>query len=385
MIEPLGGHAGMNFYDLELARGLREYGVTTRLYTCDQTLESSEPGVSILKPFRALYGSRSKAIAGLRFLRGLLWSARDTRRHRIKVVHLHYFQYGLRELACCVILKALRMRIVATAHDITPFSRPEGLSVFGTVMRLSDHVIVHNKFSAGMLADRLDSMSRPPPLSVIRHGNFIAHLKLLDSSAARRRLGLPEERPVILFFGQVKPEKGLEELLKAFARYQSEGGNGLLYVVGRPMAHAKEDYVSIAHKLGLADNVKFDLRYVSDEEASACYSAADLVVLPYREIFQSGVLLMAMSHGRPVLCSDLPAMQEVVSHGETGLIFTAGDVDALAAALSQSLGDVEALKMMGSRAAAEMAEHYSWKEIGKRTAKVYRQALGAEVANDSQK
>lgn len=376
VIEPVGGHAGMNHYDIELARGLHHCGVHIRLYTCDETTEVDEPGITILKPFKRLYGHGFKMARGIKFLGGLGWAACDARRFRVKVAHLHYFQYGLRELACCIVLKALGIKVVATAHDIKPFSQPEGLSMFKTVVRLTDQVIVHNKFSARMLCREAGFDAVMPPVSVVPMGNFLASATPIERSEARSILSLSDTEPVVLFFGQLKPEKGLDDLLKAFATHKREGGKGFLLVAGRTMAYAREDYVRLAEELCLSKDVRFDLRYIPDEEVSAYYSAADLVVLPYKEIYQSAVLLMAMSYGRAVLGSDLPAMREVIKAGETGLMFKSGDLTSLVNALASALQDRKFLDELGRNALIEMQQHYNWNDFGARTLDIYLQALG---------
>jgi glycosyltransferase involved in cell wall biosynthesis len=142
------------------------------------------------------------------------------------------------------------------------------------------------------------------------------------------------------------------------------------------MPHATEDYVELAKTLQLSNNVRFDMRYIPDEEANAYYSAADLVVLPYREIYQSAVLLMAMSHGRAVLGSDLPPIKAVIEHGVTGVLFKAGDVDSLTAALSHAILDIHELELLGRNAANVMRTDYSWDRIGYHTKNVYLAAAG---------
>ena len=88
---------------------------------------------------------------------------------------------------------------------------------------------------------------------------------------------------------------------------------------------------------GLHENVRLDIRYIPDEQVSNYYCAADFVVLPYKKIFQSGVLLMAMSYGTPVITSNIPGMTEIVTDGINGLTFQSEDVASLAASLLGAL------------------------------------------------
>ena len=207
VVEPVGGHAGMNYYDIELVRGLGLAGVDACLYTCDETTETSQAGVSIEKPFKSIYGGDWKIARGWRFLIGLVRTAGHARKRKTRIVHLHYFQYGLREIASCVLFKMQGIRVVATAHDIVPFSRPEGMDLFSTVIRFTDHIIVHNKHSGQMLAERFKNRATLPAVSVIRLGNFISNICVQDRALTKQQLDLPGDQPILLFFGQIKPEK----------------------------------------------------------------------------------------------------------------------------------------------------------------------------------
>ena len=186
-------------------------------------------------------------------------------------------------------------------------------------------------------------------------------------------------KPVLLFFGQIKPEKGLAELLGAFAIHKQRGGSGRLLVAGRPMSHDPLDYQKMAGELGISEYVKFELRYIPEEDTSLYFAAADLIVLPYREIYQSAVLIMAMSYGRAVLVSDLPAMVEIIGDGVNGLTFRAGDSGSLADALGRALADTGRLAELGLVAAEDMRENYSWKKVGERTSEVYSSSLQQPV------
>ena len=115
---------------------------------------------------------------------------------------------------------------------------------------------------------------------------------------------------------------------------------------------------------------------------SRYYAAADAVVLPYRRIYQSGVLLMAMSYATPVVVSDVAGMTEVVSDGDNGYAFGSGDARSLASRLCEALSDVEELRRTGQRGLAYVRENHDWEKIGRITAASYRSAL-ADPASDA--
>ncbi|MEM1144708.1 MAG: glycosyltransferase family 4 protein [Pseudomonadota bacterium] len=364
----------MNYYDVALARGLAANGIEARLYTSDDTDETGESGFSVVKPFRALYNQDHKLRRALRFLRGVLWSVRDAKTQGIRVIHLHYFQFGVRELISCLAVKAYGIRVVATVHDVTTFSASARLSLVKSILRLTDQVIVHNSYSAAQLEAKMTPAGNAPPISVIRHGNYCDSVIPIDVEEARQRLELKSDQPVLLFFGQVKPHKGLDLLLKAFARFKHAGHPGVLLVAGRA-GKDESMYRQLINSYEIEASVRLDFRYIPDVDAQLYYSACDLVVLPYREIYQSGVLLMAMSYGRATLCSDIPGMNDLVRDGDTGVTFTVNDDSSLFEALVNALHNTEGLHEMGGRARALVDTEYNWIGIGAKTKTVYERAV----------
>jgi len=101
------------------------------------------------------------------------------------------------------------------------------------------------------------------------------------------------------------------------------------------------------------------------------YGAADLVVLPYLRIYQSGVVLMAMSYGKAVLVSDIPGMLEVVQDQETGFVFRSGDVDDLVQRICTIFANQPIMESVAKRGLRLMEEKYDWAVIGKKTKDLY--------------
>jgi glycosyltransferase involved in cell wall biosynthesis len=122
-------------------------------------------------------------------------------------------------------------------------------------------------------------------------------------------------------------------------------------------------------------SVRFVPRFVTDDELPAYFRRADLVVLPYREIDQSGVLFTALAFGKPLLLSDVGGFPEVAATGAARL-FGAGDAGALRGALRELLADPAALARLAEHARAAASGPYSWSEVGRRTLALYEALLG---------
>jgi glycosyltransferase involved in cell wall biosynthesis len=149
-----------------------------------------------------------------------------------------------------------------------------------------------------------------------------------------------------------------------------------LVIAGKVWKDDFAKYQTLIDELELRAVVKLDIRYIPDAELTNFYRAANILVLPYRRIYQSGVVLMAMTFGTPVLVSNIPGMLEVVTHAENGLIFEEGNHVDLAEKLLFAANSPEKLGAYVDSARELMHTQYAWSGIGKQTADLYRKILG---------
>lgn len=190
-----------------------------------------------------------------------------------------------------------------------------------------------------------------------------------DAGAAVRPLppelaAVPRERPVVLCFGLLRPYKGVDVLLEAWRGID----DAELWIVGLP----KLDLAPL--RAAAPPNVRFVSRFVDDDEIPAFFQRADLVVLPYREIDQSGVLFTALAFGNPLLLSAVGGFPEVAATGAAELV-APGDPAALHAALARLLADPAARARLADAARAAAAGPYAWDAIGQQTLALYRSLL----------
>ena len=373
IIEPVGGHGGMNYYDFGLCRGLVAAGVTPTLYTCDAT--EVVPGLpfAVKAEYRGVFGRDPAWRRGLRYVRGSLRALIGARIAGNRLAHFHVFQVSVLELFNVALAKLLLMRVVITAHDVEAF-RGEWSSLKSWVYGLADCVIAHNLVSQRELVQVLGIPERK--IHVIPHGNYLGDIKPLPpAGSARAKLGLPPEAPVLLFFGQIKEVKGLDLLLDALAVVKSSVPEVLLLIAGKMWGQDFADYQAQIDHLGLGHNCITHIRYIADDEVAAYYAAADLVVLPYRKIYQSGVILMAMSYGKPVLASNLEGMAEVIDEGVSGFLFRTEDSADLAKQLLSVLADPAGMQRVAANGLVLMRDAYAWERIGRLTAGCYAAAL----------
>lgn len=291
---------------------------------------------------------------------------------RRKIVHFHFFNVGPLETFNVLISRLTFRKIVITAHDVEAFVShldTPGLPRFA--YGLAHAVIAHNQISRGALVERIGVA--PAKIHVIPAGNHLDSIsKVPTQKEARFRLGLPELGPILLFFGQIKQVKGLDLLLASMPAVLSKHPDATLVIAGRPWKMEFQEYQDQIDRLNISPNCITHIRYISDDDLPLYYQACDLVTLPYRKIYQSDVVLMAMSYGAPVVTSDIPGMIEIIEHNHTGFLFHSGDDKDLARVITEALEQPNSLESVAKQARKLLVDYYGWDKIGRTLASLYR-------------
>lgn len=265
--------------------------------------------------------------------------------------------------------------LVITAHDVLPREPTPGqVAAQARIYKRFDAVVVHSQHGKARLINEanLDEAK----IHVIPHGAF-DHLTLIaDHKLPSEFAGTKPETFVTLFFGLIRPYKGVDLLLDAWRLLQEQldpevKANQQLWVVGLPKLPEKH-YLQMTNDLPAG--VKVLPRFVSDAEMAGILRRADLVTLPYREIDQSGVLFSAMAFGKPMLLSDVGGFPEVAAQGAAEC-FAAGDVKQLAASLQQLSSDPVRRDLLTIRCNQVTAGEYSWRRIGQQHLDLYRKLI----------
>ncbi len=375
VVEPVGGHGGMNLYDGALCRSLVKAGAEATLLTCDETSVSGQEGFPIDLCYRGIYGKRAGWVRGLRFLRGSLTGLTAARRAGARLAHFHFFHVGTLELFNVLLARLLGLRVVITAHDVEAFKA--GLSVPAFVRwayALSHRVIAHSRVAKDELVDELGLA--PAKVDVILHGNYLQGLTAEPTrEQARAHFGFAPGQRVLVFFGQIKDVKGLDVLLDGLALAREHDTHLHLLVGGRVWKTDFSRYAELIERRGLAPHCTLHVRYIPDAEVAFFYRCADLVVLPYRRIYQSGVVLEAMSHGSPVLVSDIPGMLEAVDDEATGFVFRTQDPAHLARRVAEVFAVPGLAAAIGQAGLRRVARRNDWSLLGEQVVACYRRAM----------
>jgi glycosyltransferase involved in cell wall biosynthesis len=258
------------------------------------------------------------------------------------------------------------MRRVVVCHNVLPHEHVPGARwLTRATLRRADLLVTH----APQQIDELQQLGLGSiPVLPAFHPRFVAEdlapSPTVDSiTAERRRLGDP---PLLLvFFGAVRPYKGLDLALEALSLVDPALDTKLV-IAGR-FWERRDSYDRLIARLGVSGRVDIRDRYVSNEEAALLFTAADGAVLPYRSATQSGVAQLAFAYGTPVVATRVGGLPSAIEHGRTGLLCPPEDPSAFARA-------IELLAVERARLAAGVAS-----STGERSFSCYASLLDAAL------
>jgi glycosyltransferase involved in cell wall biosynthesis len=280
--------------------------------------------------------------------------------------------------------RVLGKRIVLTVHNVNARRRDGNDTWLNRITlkmqyRLADHLFVHTEKMRKELAEEFgigESFVTVVPFGI----NNDVPSTSLTGSEARKQLGISADERTILFFGHIAPYKGLEHLVEAFRQLLKGSNKYRLIIAGNPKNCV--DYWSSIEKTIEneidASRVVLKIEHIPDGETEIYFKAADVLALPYRHVYQSGVLFLGYGFGLPVIATDVGSLREDIIEGKTGFVCKPGDSGDLASAL-ESYFSSPLFQDLNSRR-RDIQEHvherHSWNAVGEITAGVYKRLLG---------
>ena len=249
------------------------------------------------------------------------------------------------------ILQRAGIRVTALVHNASPHKRqPFGSALTRIFLSRCDRIIA----LSGTVKRDIVSIGVSTNVEVSKHPVYNQFGDATEPALARKQLGLAEEEPVMLFFGLVRRYKGLDILLKALPKTNSKAK---LLVAGEWY----EDHSELKRLIevgNLSDRVICHDKYIPDEEVHSYFSAADVLIQPYRTATQSGVVQTAFHFGLPSIVSGVGGLPEMIEHENNGLVVAPEDPDALANAIDEFYRDSRKERL--TLGAKESRAQYSW-------------------------
>lgn len=261
---------------------------------------------------------------------------------------------------CYYILTRLlrHTKVVFVCHNVFPHERfPMDRLLTKWTLKGGDGFVLHSRSDA----EELLSIQKDAEYRVAVHPTYNA-FKIADMSKqeARQKLGYAEDVKLLLFFGFVRPYKGLKYLLEAMPAVLRSGENVRLLVVGE-FGSDRQEYMDQIRNLGIGHAVECHEGYIPDVDVEPFFAACDVVVLPYESATQSGIVQIAYGFEKPVIATEVGGLPDVVLHGKTGTLVRACDAEALAAGIVEFLA-AEDKDIYAENIRAE-AHKYSWDRL----------------------
>ncbi|MGA3199221.1 MAG: glycosyltransferase family 4 protein [Halobacteriota archaeon] len=279
--------------------------------------------------------------------------------------------------------KGLGKKIAITVHNVNASRRDSKDTLLNRLTlriqyRLADHMFVHTEQMMRELVREFGVQETRVTVIPFGINNAVPNTRLTRAEA-RQRLGIPDGKKTILFFGNIAPYKGLEYLTSAFRQIQSRRGNYRLIIAGRPK-NCERYWNTIReaiHEDVQKGRVLLRADYIPDDETEVFFKAADVLVLPYRHVYQSGVLFLGHSFGLPVLAADVGSLKDEIVGGKTGFVFKPEDPIDLARAIEKYFAsDLYAdLSMRREEIRDYARERHSWDVVGQVTVGIYASLL----------
>jgi starch synthase len=362
-------------YALSLANALSTSD-DVELWLSRENLASSFPGIADVKALLQEQSMTEPRVsvrlvnsARGRFLRRFRLARQVS--HSVLACHpdvVHY-QSGGNLYAPLMLARLRRQPLVVTIHDVNPhpgdFPPPRVIRLVTHIAtRLADQVIVHGNQQSQVLQAEYGTPASK--INVVQMGAFLLFRRFMQQT-------IDEEPNLILFFGRIRAYKGIQYLLDAVPLVTQAVPTARFIIAGR--GDSLEQY---GYRPDQSEHVIVDGRFIPMAEVAPLFQRAAVVVLPYTDASQSGVVNLAYAFGKPVVCTRVGSIPEIVDDGRTGYLVEPRDATQLANAIIRLLSDPPARRQMGHNALYKAETELSWTRVAAETTEVYRRAMGAK-------
>ncbi len=360
-----------NDFGVELPLALDSH-VDLTFFTIHGTRLKANQLRRMIVAFPEFWGSRGKLSKLVDQLKAVVQLRRELWAHRHSAVHVQFFRSIALELPLYLLMRPFLRRLVCTVHNALPHeTRRWHRAVYGYWYRRLDRLHVLSRHTGEQLVSEF-GVSRDR-IVFAPHGNY-ANFRRDHPSAERARvrkdLSVSEEACLVLYFGLIRPYKGVDRLIEAAAQLQSS--HVRLLAAGGCTPEIEHALRQRMKSLGLQEQrMVLQVGHLSEQRMSDLIGAADVVVFPYHHIYQSGALLLAMTFGKAIIASDLAGFREYVQPGRTGLLCDTANPVAFARTMDTLANNSDLRMQLAEAAGVEAATTYSWQRVADTLSEAY--------------
>ena len=369
MIDSLVG----NDYTLWLCRGLAEADADVTLITTENRNNITDQPYTILPVSPPKRGGKNPLLKFGHYLYYLAWLFVYILRTRPDIVHYQFFRRSRFECLYFPLLRLITPELVYTAHNVLPHEHGKlDYYLYYLVYRAATQIVVHTK----SIREKLLKMYTINPVKVavipaVRPVSGNRNISI-NRETARQQLNLAPENKVLLFFGYIRPYKGVDLLLEAFEMARSDIADLKLIIAGKP--HTPEmqaAYEAQIASMTYGDWVVFRPEFIPKEDVDAYFVAADAVAMPYTKIDFSGIMQEAFIYRKAVLATDVGNFATLIESGVNGYIAEQNTAQGFADVIRAAFSDMAHLYQMGQTAYTLEQARPDWQEIGQMTLQLY--------------
>ncbi len=375
------GDTGMAYYDFCFCQALAEAGLDITLFTSRRWLfqhrgknfrskeyffgvhESAEPFVRLANHFLSLWQIFFYVL-----------------QKKIRIIHFQTLAFPILDLMFLLWFKLWRRKIVYSPHDMAALKIKAGRELTGNLFDSVDVIVVHSLANKILLIKEFDI--EHDRIKIIQQGNYTAFLNPgITKVRSREKIGLPQEKKIVLLFGHLRHDKGITTAIKALRLLKDK--NIVLLIAGKP--HPEFMLESLRRDINtpeLKDWIILKDEWIDDALAELYYKSADVVLLPYESCYTSAVLIYAFSCGASTIVSNIPELTEFVSEGENALIFPAGEAAALAEKIEQLLRNPALAEKIAASAKNTADTEWKWEIAANTQKKIYEELLSGSFIRE---
>ncbi|MFA5119236.1 MAG: glycosyltransferase family 4 protein [Candidatus Omnitrophota bacterium] len=370
IISPLD-YTGISYYTHSLCQSLSEAGVNVTLFTVDKRIISPEKVLYVsFSTFKNTYGNIQQFKKGIFYLAAIVKTYFLLLKNNIRIVHCQILDFPEVDVVFFLILRLSRISVIFTPHDIYSLKNKKNNLYLYILYRFSNCIIVHNKSNKDILTKSLGIVETK--IRIIAHGNYNYFLKNINKLEARAKVGLSLNKKILLLIGNIRKGKGVETSVSSL-KFLRPNDNVILLIAGKLSKGFDINKLNeVILKNNLQKSVLLKTGFIEDSMLEYFYRCADIVLVPYEEAYESGVLKYAFSCELPVIVSNLKEFSDFAKDGDNCLIFDSGNAEDLSSKIEILLKDGNFAKSLASNAKQYSDKEWGWNDVAKKTVKIYK-------------
>ncbi|TYB96327.1 MAG: glycosyltransferase [Kosmotoga sp.] len=323
----------------------------------------------IVENIKLLRGPIKKIFKGIEYLVELILFIFYVIRKSPDVIHIQWFPVLIADIIVFKIIGYFDIKLIYTVHNVLPHKEKFYHKwVYNIVYKIPTILIIHSdKYKKNI--EKLYGTAFHKKIHIIPHGDF---KKLYEEYQLNKNVNNNSDKIIFLFFGLIKEYKGLDILLKAVGRIKDQIKDK--QVVFKIYGKVKTDfsqYEKIIQNKGIENLLDLRFEFIDEEEIPAIFHSCDVVILPYKNIYQSGVALLAYTFDIPIIASSLGGLKELIEEGKSGILFQKNNVKELSEIIYDLVRNPEKVDKMKMYIKNKETKKYDLNIIAQKTHELY--------------